>query len=131
MSIAVIFISVCQGLLSVAALFAVGVIDTEAIPIALFLLGAAVSWFVAIRGFPRHQALVAAGANVSAVVCYCLMPAIFGGEYEVGFDMMRESGLILLIVGPPAINAVLLLIAGTAPAANPSKDRPETFADRH
>lgn len=65
----------------------------------LFALGAMSS---------RRFAIAADLVNVFAISAYCLVPVVCGGEAVEGFLMMVFSGLIVLILGPPALNAALL-----------------------
>lgn len=129
MKIAVILTSLCQGLLALAAIVAVGKPEPELWPAILSLIGAVASLIVALNGFQRYPAFVAAVVNGSTVVCYCLMPVVLGGEYKEGFALMVGSGLIVLIIGPPAINATLLVIAGMPRPVEPDAEIPDATRD--
>jgi hypothetical protein len=122
----VLLTSLCQGLLALAAIVAVGAPEPELVPVLLSLAGSAMAAFAAFRGFQRYPALTAAGVNALAIASYCLVPVIFGGEYREGFAFVAGTGLIVLVVGPPAINAILLLMAdqrsrSTLPHRSPTR----------
>jgi hypothetical protein len=95
-------------------------IGGEIVVFLAYLTGAILSLIAAtLGGLNRDAALLAAGVNVFAIACFCLMPLVLGGEYLVGAALMWGTGLIVLPIAPPAINAVLLLIASKPQPPNP------------
>jgi hypothetical protein len=62
---------------------------------------------------PSWILFAAAGANILAIVAYCVPPFVVDGKAQVGFVLMLSTGLILVVIGPPAINAILLVSIAT------------------
>ena len=121
MSICIIVVSAIQGLLAAAALIAVAnslfvvfaANSLLVLPPVWSLIGVGMSLRVALQGFQRDAAMKAAGVNASLVAACCLILV------RIAKEGLLMSVPIALLIGPPALNAALL-IWGAAPAKPPA-----------
>lgn len=81
----------------------------EVIVRVLMLTAAAVTLFAVTYAAAPRWLFVASGViHISAIAVYCSLPAVAGGESVEGFQMMVMSGLVIIVIGPPMFNTIIL-----------------------